>query len=285
MGIGSYRFLPKTGKTEWFNATPAVVGNWDEDSYYENISRIAEFQARDLRDLVTYWQIANEPDVEIFHGDMTEEQVERFLRAAAYGLKRGNPNAKVGTNLGGTDAFALKLARRLCREDGVFDYIGIDGYLGSWHPGGPRDWNERIDTVWEAAGKPVIVLEWGYATLESGPNPDPEGKRFYNQDVCRTKHWGREQHWDGREHSEESQADFIRETMQIFRDHPAVQGEFFFRWRDTETCWQCGDPLCPSECSWGITDVHGKPKKGYYALKESVEKLFRQKGHRYAELL
>ena len=77
-------------------------------------------------------------------------------------------------------------------------------------------------------------------------------------------------------HNPEEQADYIRECMKIFAEHPAVIGEFFFRWSDTETCWQCGDPLCPAECAWGIVDVHGNPKPGYYALKESYEKYFNE---------
>ena len=274
-GIGSYRYIPEEKVTRWSNGTPAYVGKWNEERYYENCAKAAAFMAEDLKDLITWWQISNEPDIETFHGDMTEPQIERFLNVVARGLKKGNPSAQPGTNLAGISPFALELARHLCTgDDPAFEYIGIDGYLGSWSEGGPDEWRTRLDVLWSAARKPIIVIEWGYATLESGPNPDPEHKRFYNQDVCKNKTWGKHQHWDNKPHSNETQAEFIMQTMKIFHDHPAVIGEFFLRWSDTETCWQCGDPLCPSECAWGIVDVNGRPKAGYYALKAAYEKYY-----------
>lgn len=273
-GIGSYRYNPQTHKTQWAHGTPAYIGGWDEDRYYEAIEKQAEFVVKDCADMVTYWQLSNEPDNRVFHGEMTYDQVKRFLISAANGAHRGNPHAKVGSNLAEIGEYSLNLAHDLCQAEGVFDYIGLDGYLGSWAPGGPQEWKSRIDTVYAAAGKPVVINEWGYSTLESGPNPDPEHKRYYNEIVCRDKEW--KYHWGNRLHTEESQAEFIMQTMKVFREHPAVLGEFFFRWSDTETCWQCGDPLCPSECAWGIVDVNGKPKPGYYALKAAYEKYFQK---------
>jgi hypothetical protein len=34
-------------------------------------------------------------------------------------------------------------------------------------------------------------------------------------------------------------------------------------WAGTSTCWQCGQPECPSECGWGLLDVKAKPKLAY----------------------
>ncbi len=270
--IGSYRYDPKRQRTAWSHGTPEEIGTWEEDRYYENIERMAEFVVRDCAHLAVYWQLSNEPDNRVFHGEMTYHQVKRFLIAAANGAHRGNPDAQVGSNLAEVGEYSLRLTRELCQEAGVFDYMGLDGYLGSWAPGGPKDWKDRIDIVWAAAQKPIVINEWGFSTLESGPNPDPEHTRYYNEIVCRDKVWTH--HWDGRPHTEAVQAEFILEVMRVFRKHPAVIGEFFFRWRDVEQCWQCGDPLCPSECAWGIIDMNGKPKPGYYALKKAYEDYF-----------
>ncbi len=69
---------------------------------------------------------------------------------------------------------------------------------------------------------------------------------------------------------------YISRCMEIFAKSEHVIGEFFFRWSDTETCWQCGDPLCPAECAWGIVDTQGRPKPGYWVLKDACEKYFAQ---------
>ena len=108
----------------------------------------------------------------------------------ARGLKHGNPAAKPGINLGFMNEYAEWLLGELYRcEDSPFDYIGIDGYMGSWQEGGPDDWKWYIDKAYALTGKPVIINEWGYSTLQRGPNPDPEAQRKYNQTVCRDKSW------------------------------------------------------------------------------------------------
>lgn len=241
---------------------------------YKVAEEAGEYLSRTCIDICEYWQVANEPDIDIFKGEMTDEQSVKFLMAVATGLKKGNPNAKPGINLGFMTPYSEWLLKQLYRVvDTPFEYVGIDGYMGSWQPGGPDDWLWYIDKAHQITGKPVIINEWGYSTLQSGSNPDPEYKRKYNQSVCKNKSW--EHTWRDK-HSPEEQADYIRECMKIFAEHPAVIGEFFFRWSDTETCWQCGDPLCPAECAWGIVDVDGNLKPGYYALKESYEKYFKE---------
>ena len=271
-GPGSYRYSQAEGKTVWVPSVPSWAGGYEDDSFYDFAEQAGEYLGRSCADLCTYWQVANEPDIDIFHGDMTREQNIRFLIAVARGLKKGNPKAMPGINLGFMNEYAEILLQQLYRiDDCPFEYIGIDGYMGSWQPGGPDDWKWYIDKAHALTGKPVIINEWGYSTLQSGPNPDPQGVRFYNQDVCKNKAW--QMQWNG-EHSPQAQAEYIRQCMKIFAEQDCVIGEFFFRWCDTETCWQCGDPLCPAECAWGIVDTQGQPKPGYWALKESYEKYF-----------
>ncbi|NLO82068.1 MAG: hypothetical protein GX094_03285 [Clostridiales bacterium] len=272
-GQGSYCYDPEEKRTKWVSSVPESIGGYDSEEFYAAAEAAAEYLGRECAELCQYWQVANEPDITIFKGDMTDEQNVRFLISIAKGLKKGNPDAKPGINISFMTPYSEWLLSELYqRADTPFEYVGLDGYMGSWQPGGPDDWIWYIDKAHDITGKPVIINEWGYSTLQSGPNPDPDGKRYYNQRVCQSKEWI---HVWKNQHNPEEQADYIRECMKIFAEHPAVIGEFFFRWSDTETCWQCGDPMCPAECAWGIVDVHGNPKPGYYALKESYEKYFK----------
>lgn len=82
-GPGSYRYSEEEKATVWAQGIPGEFGSWDEDRYYEAVETACEYLARDWAGLATYWQIANEPDIETFHGDMNPQQVLRFLAASA----------------------------------------------------------------------------------------------------------------------------------------------------------------------------------------------------------
>jgi hypothetical protein len=189
-----------------------------------------------------------------------------FLFAGARGVKRGNPNARAGINIGFlTDYSKMQIERLYGVPDTPFDYIGLDGYMGSWQPGGPEDWVTYIDNAVAFAGKPAIINEWGYSSLSRGAAADdPERKKHYNQEVCATMAWS---HVWRTAHSLEEQAEYIGAALEIFAAHPQVIGNFFFKWSDDATCWQCGRAGCPAECAWGLVDVNGKPKPAYYAYK------------------
>ncbi len=272
-GPGSMRYDEKAKATIWKPGVPEWAGKPGSDGYYQVLEEACAEIAGKTRELVQLWQVANEPDIDIFRGPLSDGEMVRFLLTAARGIKRGNPEAKTGINLGFITDYSRWLMKEIyCIPDSPFDYIGIDGYFGSWQPGGPQDWLWYIDEVYEITKRPVLINEWGYSTLQSSPiTDDPERKKHYNQIVCRNKAWNRV--WK-KEHSPGEQAEYIRECMEIFAEHPHVMGEFFFRWDDTPTCWQCGQPDCPAECAWGIVDVNGNPKPGYYALKKAIEELF-----------
>lgn len=273
-GPGSMRYDEKSKKTIWVPGVPEWMGNHDSEEFYKFLEEGCEDAARLTKDIIGMWQIANEPDIDIFRGPWSDVQNVRFLLTAARGVKRGNPAAKVGINLGFITDYSRWLLKELYTvEDTPFDYLGIDGYFGSWQPGGPESWTAYIDEVHEITGKPIIINEWGYSSLGSAPKLyDLELKEHYNQDVCKNKAWDKV--WK-KEHSKEEQAEYVKECLKIFGAHPAVIGNFFFRWSDTETCWQCGEPDCPAECAWGIVDPQQRPKPAFYALKEGLNELFR----------
>jgi hypothetical protein len=278
--IGAPRYNPATGKVEFMSGIPAKYGTFKDDSYYEAVEMIYEFQARDLADLVTYWQVSNEPDHGLYidiNAGMGPAHVVRFLKAAARGIHRGNPNAKVGTNLATTNDIAMTIMDELSQktDDGShFDWIGIDGYFGTLSPGGPETWPPLLDLIYERTGLPIIVVEWGFSSMYQTDDPDRIGNplpgKEYSSPVCRDKRWHNT--WNGQEHSPELQAEFIRECMEIFMEHPAVIGSFYFFYSDAREgylCQLCGEPKCPFDSSWGLVDgSFANPKPSYYALQE-----------------
>jgi hypothetical protein len=272
-GPGSMRYVPEAGKTVYHRAMPAWMGALDEDGYYAMLFEAARWLGDYTKDKITYWQIANEPDIDIFFGPLTREQNVRWLLTAARGVKAGNPKAQCGINLGFLNDYARFLMKEIYTiDDSPFDYLGIDGYMGSWQAGGPDTWHWYIDEVTALCGKPVIINEWGYSSLQWGEKQfDLELKNHYNQDVCRHKYWDKV--W-GKGHTSQAQAEYVVRCQKIFAEHPNVIGNFFFRWSDTDACWQCGESDCPAECAWGCVSADETPKPAYWALKEGNKKYF-----------
>ena len=280
---GNNAFDPKTGKVKYVRWYPEWMGPLDGDYYFEVLDKVCEFIAGDCRGDVTYWQIANEQNGTLFMGDLTHEQNERWLQTSVSGVKKGNPEAICGINLAGSDCaesgiikegYTTELVRKLYAPGTLFDFLGLDAYFGSWDPGTPDSWTGYIDSAHALSGKPIMIHEWGYSTLQRGnPRPEEDKNRFFNTGVCREKDWDgfceTPYKWYGINHSEGLQFDYIKECARIFANHPAVVGQLFFQWQDQLQCWQCGEPDCPSECAWGILRIDGTPKPGYYALLEA----------------
>lgn len=264
-GPGSFRYDPAKRDTVWRSGLPAWAGEPGSESYFAAVAEAARAVGTACRGVVALWQIANEPDIDIFRGSLTQDQVARFLLASARGVKAGDPSARTGINIGELSPYAAGLIERTYLvKDGPFDYIGLDGYFGSWQPGGPWSWQGYIDDAYRLTGRPVLINEWGYSSLGSAPpSEDLRRTRHYNQGVCRSRTWPRV--WRS-EHSPREQADYVRVAKRLFLDHPRVAGDFFFKWSDDPACWQCGQAACPAECAWGLVDVNGVPKPAWHAL-------------------
>jgi hypothetical protein len=193
MGItneaGEMDYDEKDKKRVWRPQVPNWAGSIDSDTYYDTFEKGCEEVARQTKGLVDLWQVSNEMDIEDFKGPLSTEQVERFLVAGGRGLKKGNPQAKVGINpammdpgdslfrevyakMGPDAKSGEKFFRDIySRPDNPFDYAGIDGYFGSWSPGGPQEWVTVIEKIHEITGKPVLINEWGYSSLQGSGKP------------------------------------------------------------------------------------------------------------------
>jgi hypothetical protein len=258
----------KDKKTAWRPQMPVWAGSIDSDSYYETYEKACEELGRQTRGIVDIWQVSNEMDIDIFRGPLSTEQVERFLMAGARGLKKGNPEVKADIN----PAF-LETGERLYRNlyskpDTPFDYAGIDGYFGNGVPGGPQDWIPLIEQIHEITGKPVLINEWGYSSIQGSGKPL---NRKVGDSICEKQKWNNV--WR-KEHSPQEQAAYAEIALKIFATYPNVVGSFFYDWGDDAVCYHCGQKGCPSECGWGMVDSQGKPKPVYYTFKSIAREFF-----------
>ncbi len=260
-----FHYNKETGKREAYRSIPDWAGPFDSDLFYEVTYRAAKKLAEDTKDYIELWQVSNEMDIIEFHGDMTIEQAGRYYVAQAQGLRAGNPSAKLGINPAHATSSESQYLYNVCYKEnpGLMDYVGVDGYYGSWSPGKVQDWVEVIDYLHELTGKPVLINEWGYPSTGGEPMPDGHGK------PCDCGHfknaWRKGQ-------SEQEQADYVAAGVRLLLTYPNCMGFLFYSWGDDEICWQCGKPGCPSECSWGLTDGKNNPKPAYYAMKENALK-------------
>lgn len=255
-------------RTTWQDQYPAWMGALGSVEFIENYRSICEFLARDLKGIVQMWQILNELDISIFAGPLNPRQACDLILAGAHGLKTGNSELIVGTNTAGSDKAYYLYGRLHALGEGLLDYCGVDGYYGTWAPGGPEDWSARIAELYALSGVKVLVNEWGYS---SAGGLLSEEERRSNPYVCQYKKWYYA--WDGG-HTPEVQAEFVRQAFDSFYDQrDKLLGVFFYRWEDQATCWQCGAPDCPAETAWGLVTQDQTPKPAFYTFKAGAARL------------
>jgi hypothetical protein len=265
---GVMAYDEKDKKTAWRPHIPAWAGSIDSVSYYETYEKACEELGRQTKGIVDMWQVSNEMDIDVFRGPLSIEQAERFLTAGARGLKQGNPETKADINPAGLDTGEPLFRALYSKPDTPFDYAGIDGYFGSWEPGGPQDWIPVIEKIHDITGKPVLINEWGYSSIEGSGKPL---KQKVGNPVCDKQKWNNV--W-GKGHTPEEQAAYVQIALKIFATYPNVVGCFFYDWGDDAVCYHCGQKGCPSECGWGMVDSQGKPKPVYYTFKSMANEFF-----------
>ncbi|MGF7144286.1 hypothetical protein HNQ56_002717 [Anaerotaenia torta] len=273
-GMGGYRYDSKLQKTYYQDDWPDFVGEKGSKGYYENVAAACEFICRDLGEIAgDLWQCMNEIDIPTFSGNYSMEITTGTARASAEGIVRANPAAKCGINLSRYHEEGLKIADMVYAPGHKFGYIGDDQYFGSWQGKTVESWNEVIDALYERYHLPVVANEWGYSSGGAVKQVRPDASLLPEgiPDVCYEKSWFHEAEGG---HTQEVQAEYLRRGLQIFAEHPHVLGSFLFCFKDAKHCYHCGEEDCPSECYWGITDVNGKPKKAYEAVKTAIKEYY-----------
>jgi len=258
------------GKLEivWHSRMPDWMGPAGSEQYVANYRAVCHWLGEDLAELVSLWQIANELDIVEFAGPLNPRQACELVAAAARGLKDGNPSAPVGTNSASSDKAYYLYGRLFAQPDCPLDYCGVDAYYGTWLPGGPDDWGNRIEELHALTGVPVLINEWGFSSAGEAMSLEERTSGVY---CCQIRKW---RYTWGAGHSPEGQADYVRTAFEAFSRHRDILlGAFFYRWEDQQQCWQCGSPDCPVETAWGLLDREGRPKPSFHAFQEGVAAL------------
>ena len=171
------------------------IGAPGSEDFYRNYASMCAFLAKDVGDIVPLWQIANEIDWPQFAGPFNLRQASELVLRTAIAMKEVNPALMVSTNCAGTPTSYYFLGRLFDDPRVKMDYCGIDQYYGTWQPGGPENWNERIAELYAiTGGVKVLVNEWGFssagevmtpadswnqawptASSKSGPSPGVQG--------------------------------------------------------------------------------------------------------------
>jgi len=249
----------------WHRGLPEYFGELGSDRCLKTYEEMCAWLARDLHGLVQAWQIGNELDWHQFAGPLNPRQACDFILAGARGLRSSDPSLVIGHNPT-TDVLAYYFYGRLF-ADTLLGYCGIDRYFGSWQRGGPEDWAPLLAELHELTFAPVLINEWGFASAGGVMTAED---RAAGASTCKCHRWP---HTWGPGHTPEGQAEFITKAFDVFvAQKDKLLGQFYFRWADQPTCWQCGKPDCPAETAWGLVDLKGNPKPSYHALKDGIRR-------------
>ena len=257
------------GITPYPTAIPDWEGRAGSDGYFCLTRKTARFLGEFFRNEIPIWQSTNEMNIDGFRVPLSHDEAVRFVIEGAMGIKDASGDLWVGANMGGFGGKADEMYRQLYRSDVPWDYVGADGYFGTWQDGSPDTWSEKFDWLEQLTPLPAIVMEWGFSSEGGVMKPeevipgkiDPHDRRMW----C----FG----WEGRgdliPHTADSQAMYVEEAMAIITDRAI--GEFYYCWADSKTCW-CGSDECPVEARWGLVDHEGSAKPSYTAMKRAISR-------------
>ena len=156
---GGRGYDDQTGTIKWFSNLPGFYNDFDDDYFYKTVKTATKFMAEDLKDICSTWLISNEIDINTYTGDMTFDQIIRYVKAATDGVRTGNPESSCGVNLLTEvwEAYSLKFVNALYGENPTLDWLGLDGYYGTLQQGGP----DELRIVWSPDNDPGQSLDSG----------------------------------------------------------------------------------------------------------------------------
>lgn len=237
------------GNVGWVPIIPPVYESFDDKYFTKATQTGVKYIAEQLKDVADMWIVSNEPDVTVFTGAMTEEQIINYIKTSTAALREAGVTAPIGINLGVVQsARSRNLIQALYLDERVLDYLGIDAYFGTLTPGDVTDWRGLLNDIsLEYPGLPLIIAEYSYSTAGA---------------IGKNNHTNA---WTG-VYTPEAQAEYRAECLKIFAEFDNVHGDLWYGMFDSDgVCWQCGDPACRMYSSWGLYTVGGVAKPALYA--------------------
>ncbi|MDR1928205.1 MAG: hypothetical protein LBQ33_06165 [Oscillospiraceae bacterium] len=74
-------------------------------------------------------------------------------------------------------------------------------------------------------------------------------------------------------HTPEGQADFYRDIFPRLAKLPFVVGAVVYCFSDSDKCYVCGQPDCPTETRWGLLTTGREKKPSYYAVRDALAEI------------
>lgn len=264
------------GITPYPHAIPEWEGAIASDEWFGTVRRACAFLGEHFGDDIPIWQCTNEMNLDGFRQPLDPDQALTFLRESGRGIKDASTSLQAGVNMGGFNDLAVDMYRAVYGPEShadivPWDYVGTDGYFGTWERGSPRTWIEKTDLLAEITPLPVIVMEWGYSSAGRILPPEEVIENAIDSHEVQAWCWGWEMP-DGevRPHDPATQARYIEETIPILRERTI--GQMYYCRGDSDRC-SCGEVSCPVEAKWGLFNPRGEPKPSYFAMGRAIRAL------------
>jgi len=282
-----------------------------DPSSAEGLKQVEDLTAKiaeDFAGLVDGWQITNEMNVYFFRAPLNFDQSIDFIAAGLRGVRRIDKDILLGFNMSEFSESSQYMTKKLLEHKHLFNYLGYDGYYGTWIKGTPQDYIDTLDRIYDVTGLPIIIQEFGFASEGDIIEPGDYDKYvqtlgFKNFDDAKDRCeeflelipkrmsemiktspredwpdniWLLESHlvrkWSGGSselpHTREGQAKFYEELLPKLAKHERLIGIFIFSWKDETECFFCHEKDCPCETAWGLNDYQGNPKPAYQVVKK-----------------
>ena len=137
----------------------------------DKVREVCEFLAKEYRDLGVCWQATNEMFVIHFRMPLNIPESVEFLVASLQGLRAGDPDGVIGHNTVSLDDGWDDRCRDIDRRTDC-DYFGFDLYNGTWSNGDTDSYIARIHELYELCRKPIVLMEFGFASLGGNAHAD-----------------------------------------------------------------------------------------------------------------